>query len=93
MRLSIIAAFLATSLVGACMGPDGNPDKQPYANEADGAIAQKPQFLGTESYDPYGKPADFADMDVGNPAINPSPASNPAPTYTPANASKTSPAR
>jgi len=93
MRFSIIAAVLATSLVGACMGPEGNPDGQPYASEANGTIVSKPQFLGSESYDPYGKPANFADMDVGNPAINPEPAANPAPTYVPPPASKTSPAR
>jgi hypothetical protein len=79
MRFPIIAALLATSLVGACMGPQGNPNGQPYANEPGGAIALKPQSLGAESYDPYGKPSSFADMDIGNPAINPAPASPTSP--------------
>jgi hypothetical protein len=93
MRLPIIAAFLATCLVSGCAAPEGNPDGQPYANEPNGAMALKPQFLGVESYDPYGKPSTFADMEVGNPAIDPSPASNPAFSSNPTPASPTSPAR
>jgi hypothetical protein len=74
MRFLLTAAgLLAASLLSAChTGPDGNPDNQPYATEPGGAIAVKPQFISTESYDPYGKPAPFADMQSGSVAINPS---------------------
>jgi len=44
-----------------------------YANEPGGTIAVKPQFISTESYDPYGTPAPFADMQYSAGAINPAP--------------------
>jgi hypothetical protein len=72
MRFSIGIALLGLALTG-CMGPEGNPDGQPYATDPSGAIAVKPQFLGTDSYDPYGKPAPFSDMQMGEPATRPSP--------------------
>ena len=71
MRFEIGAALLAALALGACMGPEGNPDGQPYATDPSGMIAAAPQALGTVSYDPYGKPASFADMDIGRPAITP----------------------
>ena len=79
MRFSMTAALLAaaalsTSLGGCALsGPQGNPNKQPYANEPGGTIAVKPQFISTESYDPYGTPAPFADMQYSAGAINPAP--------------------
>ena len=74
MRFLMIAALLAATSLGACAsGSDGNPNKQPYATEPGGAIAVKPQAISTESYDPYGTPAPFADMQVGSAAIMPAP--------------------
>lgn len=70
MRFSIGIALLGLALTG-CMGPEGNPNGQPYATDPSGAIAVKPQFIGTDSYDPYGKPAPFSDMQMGQAAIAP----------------------
>jgi len=78
MRFSIGIALLGLALAG-CAGPEGNPNGQPYANEPGGAIAVKPQSLGEASYDPYGTPAPFADMQAGQAAITPPPPLN----YTP----------
>jgi hypothetical protein len=72
MRFSIGIALLGLASAG-CAGPEGNPNGQPYATDPGGAIAVKAQFIGEESYDPYGKPAPFADMQAGQPAIMPSP--------------------
>ena len=85
MRFEIGAALLAALALGGCMGPEGNPNGQPYATDTGGAIAAAPQALGTVSYDPYGKPASFADMDIGSPAITPS--ATPPMTVTPMGAS------
>lgn len=72
MRLSMTAALLAASALSACAnGNQGNPDNQPYATDPAGAIAVKPQFISTESYDPYGTPPPFADMQTGSIAITP----------------------
>jgi hypothetical protein len=73
MRFPIAAALLAAFAMAGCMGPQGNPNGQAYANEAGGTIATQPQFVGTESYDPYGKPAPFSDMNIGSAAITPAP--------------------
>jgi hypothetical protein len=72
MRFQIAAALLAALGLGACMGPEGNPNGQAYANDPSGQIAMAPQALGTVAYDPYGKPANFEDMDIGSSAITPS---------------------
>jgi hypothetical protein len=72
MRFSIGIALLGLGLAG-CTGPEGNPNGQPYADAPGGAIAVKPQVLGEASYDPYGKPAPFADMQAGQAAITPPP--------------------
>jgi hypothetical protein len=72
MRFSIGVALLGLALAG-CMGPEGNPNGQPYATDPGGAIAVKPQFTGTDNYDPYGKPAPFTDMQAGQVAISPPP--------------------
>jgi hypothetical protein len=78
MRFSMTAALLAACALsafglGACAnGNQGNPDNQPYATDPAGAIAVKPQFISTESYDPYGAPPPFTDMLAGGAAIAPS---------------------
>jgi hypothetical protein len=74
MRFSMTAALLAACALSACAnGHEGNPDNQPYATDPTGAIATRPQFISTESYDPYGTPAPFADMQAGSVAITPAP--------------------
>lgn len=74
MRFSMTAALLAAATLSACAhGPDGNPNNQPYADQPGGAIAVKPQVIATESYDPYGTPAPFADMQYSAVAITPAP--------------------
>jgi hypothetical protein len=78
MRFSASAALFALAL-GGCMGPEGNPDRQPYANDPGGAIAVKPETVGKVAYDPYGTPAPFADMQAGQAAINPPPPMAPLP--------------
>jgi hypothetical protein len=71
MRLSIAAALLAASALAGCLGPEGNPNGQAYATDAGGTIATQPQFVGNETYDPYGKSAPFYDMTIGSAAITP----------------------
>ena len=88
MRFSMTAALLAACALSACAnGNQGNPDNQPYATDPAGAIAVKPQFISTASYDPYGTPPPFADMQIGSPAIAPGPQPpvnySPAPAQTP----------
>ena len=74
MKFSLgAAALLAAITLAGCMGPEGNPNALPYANQADGAVAVKPETIGTIAYDPYGKPAPFSDMQAGQAAINPPP--------------------
>lgn len=73
MRFAIGAALLAAVALAGCMGPEGNPNGQPYATESGGMIAVAPQALGVVAYDPYAKPQSFADMDIGSAAITPSP--------------------
>ena len=73
MRFQIAAVLLAGLALGACTGPQGNPNGQPYASDPSGPIAMAPQALGTVAYDPYAKPANFADMDIGSSAITPAP--------------------
>ena len=90
MRFSMTAALLAASALSACVnGNQGNPNNQPYATDPAGAIAVKPQFISTESYDPYGTPPPFADMQAGSAAMTPAPQPsmnyNPMPAQTPSN--------
>jgi hypothetical protein len=74
MRFALAAAaLLAATSLGACMGPEGNPNGSPYANEPGGTIAVKPETVGMVSYNPYATPAPFADMQMGQPATNPAP--------------------
>ena len=82
MRFSaaLFAALTLSSLtLGACMGPQGNPDRRPYANEAGGTLAVKPMNVGKVAYDPYAEPKPFADMQAGQAAINPPPPMTPLP--------------
>ena len=72
MRFEIGTALLAAVTLAGCMGPHGNPNGRPYATEPGGMVAVSPQAIGTATYDPYGKPPDFADMDIGSSAITPS---------------------
>ncbi len=78
MRFSMTAALLAACALsafglGACAnGNQGNPNSQPYATDSAGGIAVKPQVISTESYDPYGTPPPFADMQAVSAAITPS---------------------
>ena len=62
--MKYLALLALTALVlGGCMGPDGNPDGQPYANEPGGAIAAPPQINGVVAYNPESmapQPADTA---------------------------------
>ena len=94
MRFSTTAALLAACALsafglGACANNQGNPNNQPYATDPSGAIAVKPQFISTESYDPYGTPPPFADMQAGSAAITPS--ATPPMNMTPQGASPTPP--
>ena len=90
MRFSMTAALLAACALSACAnGNQGNPNNQPYATDPAGAIAVKPQFISTESYDPYGTPPPFADMQAGSAATAPQPQTpmnySPAPVQPPRN--------
>jgi hypothetical protein len=74
MRFLIPVAILAVSSLAACSsGPDGNPNGQPYADEPGGTLAVRPQFISTDSYDPYAKAAPFEDMQMGSAAVMPAP--------------------
>lgn len=73
MRFQIGATLLAAMALAGCANSQGNPNGQPYVNDKNGMMAAAPQALGTVSYDPYAKPASFADMDIGSAAITPSP--------------------
>jgi len=43
-------------------------------------MAAKPQTLGSDGYNPYAKPAPFADMQAGQAAFTPAPQVNITPT-------------
>lgn len=66
---AVCALVLGLPLLGGCLGPEGNPDGMPYATDADGAIAVKPQTVGVETYDPNAPAPPFADETVNG--INP----------------------
>jgi hypothetical protein len=72
-KMKYAAALLASIALTGCMGPAGNPNRQPYADEPGGTMATKPETIGTVAYDPFGTPAPFADMQAGQAAINPPP--------------------
>jgi hypothetical protein len=73
MRFAMTALLAATVLSGCHPGPDGNLNNQPYADQPGGTIVAKPQFIGTDSYDPYATPAPFTDMQYSSVAITPAP--------------------
>jgi hypothetical protein len=73
MRFAVGTALLAAMALGGCMGPQGNPNGQAYADGPDGMMAVKPLTAGAVMYDPYGTPAPFADMQAGQAAVNPPP--------------------
>jgi hypothetical protein len=77
MKLPII--LLAALALAGCMGPEGNPSDQPYADE--GMIAFKPEPAPATTYDPNVTPPPFNDMQIGQPALNPPP--SPVPVYRP----------
>lgn len=75
MRFAMTAALVAATALGGCAlsGPQGNPNHQPYADQPGGTIAVQPQFISTESYDPYATPPSFSDMQYSAVAITPAP--------------------
>ena len=84
MKLMVGAALMAAMALAGCMGPQGNPNAQPYATEPGGMAVAKPETVGKVAYDPYGTPAPFADMQAGQAAINPpAPMPLPAPVANP----------
>jgi hypothetical protein len=60
MKYSALVGLSALFLSG-CMGPDGNPDAQPYANEPGGAIASPPAVNGIVTYNPESQAPQSAD--------------------------------
>lgn len=76
MKFQIVAVALSaltlTLGLSACLGPQGNPNGQPYANEPGGAMAAAPAVNGTETYDPRKPAPPFQDMRTG--ATPPAPA-------------------
>jgi hypothetical protein len=79
-----LATFAGSLLLAGCMGPDGNPNGQPYANEPGGAIAVQPQTIGTPLYDPDAPVVPFADMRAGGAGANqPSPTGGTVPSAPP----------
>jgi hypothetical protein len=59
------AALTLTLALAACMGPEGNPNGQPYANEPGGTLAATPAANGAETYDPRKPAPPFQDMRTG----------------------------
>lgn len=74
MKFQIAAVALAALTLAACMGPQGNPNGQPYANEPGGAMAAAPAANGTETYDPRKPAPPFQDMRTGATPATPAPA-------------------
>ena len=72
-----LATVAGSLLLAGCMGPDGNPNGQPYAGEPGGVIAVAPQTVGVPMYDPDAKAAPFDSMKAGGAGANqPSPTGN-----------------
>lgn len=69
MKIQIAAITLAATVtalaLGACAGPQGNPNGSPYADQSGGTLAVKPQTVGSESYDPTKPAPPFQDMRPG----------------------------
>ena len=66
MKFQIAFAALTLSLaLAACMGPEGNPNGQPYASEPGGTLAVTPAANGAATYDPRKPAPPFQDMRTG----------------------------
>lgn len=65
MKFQIVAVTFAALGLAACMGPEGNPNGQPYANEPGGTLAVAPAPNGAETYDPRKPAPPFQDMRTG----------------------------
>lgn len=74
MKFQIAAIALAALTLAACMGPQGNPNGQPYANEPGGVMAAAPAANGAETYDPRKPAPPFQDMRTGATPTVPAPA-------------------
>ena len=68
------AALTLTFALAACMGPEGNPNGQPYASEPGGTLAVAPAANGAETYDPRKPAPPFQDMRTGATPPAPPPA-------------------
>jgi hypothetical protein len=81
-RMKYLAlAGLTAMVLSGCMGPDGNPDGQPYANEPGGAIAAPPQMNGIATYNPESQAPQSSDTTaiMGMPATPKTPMPAPPP--------------
>ena len=76
--MKIAFALLAALTVTACMGPAGNPNGQPYADN--GMIGVRPEPAAAVQYDPKAETPDFSAMQIGQPGLTTPP---PAPLYRP----------
>lgn len=63
--------LLAVLGLSACMGPEGNPDGQPYADQ--GMIGVKPQPAPAVAYDPNTAQPAYDSALYGTPAATPMP--------------------
>ena len=77
--VTVLVTGLAALALAGCMGAEGNPGGQPYADAPGGVIAVKPEPAPAVTYDPNAAPPAFDDMKIGQPALNPAP----APLYRP----------
>ena len=78
MKYSALLALTALVMSG-CMGPDGNPNGQPYAGEPGGTIAVPPSDNGVVTYNPESLAPQSADTapTMGLPAAPPTPQGSP----------------
>lgn len=76
MKYSALLA-LSALVLGGCMGPDGNPDGQPYANEPGGTIAAPPQINGVVAYNPESPAPQSGTMTGGLPPTPATPQASP----------------
>jgi hypothetical protein len=72
--------LLAALALGACAGPQGNPNGQPYANAPAGTVAVRPEPVAAISYDPYAaQPAYDGVLQAPPPPAMPLPPANRSP--------------
>ena len=76
--MKIAFALLAALALAACMGPAGNPNGQPYADN--GMIGVKPVPAAAIQYDHKAETPDFSVMQISQPGGATPP---PAPLYRP----------